>query len=266
MATPPKEPNSTLNLPVSSAVALEMMLAALISILLVELSRFTGPVGWIFGPIGTLANWFATFFHEFGHGLFVVISDSKLVDFQLNWDGSGSVTYNVQSLRLPIAWAGYATPPLIGAVLYWEAHGRGLETQGTLVVLAMMIGAVTLWWPKDSPESTLIIAGILVVSLLIVALLCASRIGKRIPVDWVQRIIAATLLVEGVRSVWYLLGLGQPSDAATLAKLYVMPEFFWVLTWLAWTATCVFVTYRLEVRDRRRKLLNRPAKRSALRK
>ena len=46
----------------------------------------------------------------------------------------------------------------------------------------------------------------------------------------------------------------------SLAKLYVLPEFFWVLTWLAWTAACVLVTYRLEVMDRRRKLLNAPRK------
>ena len=49
MARAPKEPTSTLNLPVSSAVALEMMLATLISLLLVELARLAGPVGWVFG-------------------------------------------------------------------------------------------------------------------------------------------------------------------------------------------------------------------------
>ena len=127
-------------------------------------------------------------------------------------------------------------------------------------MLAAVIGAVTLWWPKEDPVSTITIAAILVVSLLMVALLCASSIGRRVPVDWVQRIIAATLLIEGVRSVWYLLGLGEPSDAASLAELYVLPEFVWVLTWLAWTAVCVLVTYRLEVMDRRRKLLNAPRK------
>ena len=266
MARMPKQPTSTLKLPVRSAVALEMMLSALISLLLVELGRMGGPIGWAFGPISAWFNWFATFFHEFGHGFFVLISKSALVDFQLNWDGSGSVTYTVESLRLPITWAGYATPPLVGAVLYWEAHGRGLETQGTLVVLAMIIGAVTLWWPKEDPVSTITIAAILVVSLLVVALLCASRIGQRVPVDWVQRIIAATLLIEGVRSVWYLLGLGEPSDAASLANLYVLPEFLWVLTWLAWTALCVLITYRLEVIDRRRKLLNPPRKTRARKK
>ena len=145
-------------------------------------------------------------------------------------------------------------------MLYWEAHGRGLETQGTLVVLALMIGAVTLWWPKDDAVSTITIAAILVVSLLVVALLCASSIGQRVPVDWVQRILAATLLIEGVRSVWYLLGLGEPSDAASLASLYMLPEFVWVLTWLVWTALCVGITYRLEGIDRRRKLLNPPRK------
>jgi hypothetical protein len=263
MARAPKEPTSTLNLPVSSAVALEMMLATLISLLLVELARLAGPVGWVFAPVGILINWFATFFHEFGHGFFVLISDSTLVDFQLNWNGSGSVTYRVESWRLPISWAGYATPPLVGAFLYWEAHGRGLETQGTLVVVAMLIGGVTLWWPKEDPEATITIAAFLVVSLLIIALLCASTIGKRIPLDWIQRVIAVTLLVEGVRSVWYLLGLGEPSDAATLETLYGLPEFFWVLTWLIWTAACVVVTYRLEVIDRRRKLLKRPRKRPA---
>jgi len=266
MARAPKEPISTLKLPVPSAVALEMMLAALISLLLVELGRMAGPFGWVFGPISAWFNWFATFFHEFGHGFFVLISDSSIVDFQLNWDGSGSVTYTVESWRLPISWAGYATPPLVGAVLYWEAHGRGLETQGTLVVVAAIIGGVTLWWPKEDAVPTITIAAILVVSLLIVALLCASSIGKRVPVDWVQRIIAATLLIEGVRSVWYLLGLGEPSDAMSLAKLYVLPEFFWVLTWLAWTAACVLVTYRLEVMDRRRKLLNAPRKSPARKK
>ncbi|MGB1156586.1 MAG: M50 family metallopeptidase [Alphaproteobacteria bacterium] len=258
MARAPKEPTSTLNLPVRSAVALEMMLAGLISLLLVELSRMSGPVGWVFGPIGTWITWFSTFFHEFGHGFFVSISDSTLRDFRLNWDGSGSVTYTIESWRLPITWAGYATPALVGAVLYWEAHGRGLETQGTLVVVALLIGGVALIWPQTDPVPTLSIAGILVVSLLLVALLCASSIGKNLPLDWLQRIIAATLLIEGLQSVWYLLGLGEPSDALTLSELYVLPEIFWVMTWLVWTGLCVGVTYVLEVRDRRRKLLNQP--------
>ena len=109
--------------------------------------------------------------------------------------------------------------------------------------------------------ATITIAGILVVSLLLLALLCASVLSKRLPLDWLQRIIAATLLIEGVRSIWYLLGLGQPSDAASLAELYVLPEAFWVLTWLLWTALCVFVTYRLEVMDRRHRLLKAPRKR-----
>ncbi|MGB1146697.1 MAG: M50 family metallopeptidase [Alphaproteobacteria bacterium] len=261
MARSPKEPVGILKLPIRSAVALEMMLAGMISLLLVEFSRMGGPIGLVFGPIGTWFDWFATFFHEFGHGIFVFFSDSEIRDFRLNWDGSGSVTYTVESWRLPIAWAGYATPPLVGGILYWEAHDRGLATQGTLVVLALMIGAVTLWWPKQLPVPTITIAAILVVSLLILALLCASVLGKRLPLDWLQRIIAATLLIEGVRSIWYLLGLGQPSDAASLAELYLLPEVFWVLTWLVWTALCVFVTYRLEVLDRRHRLLNAPKRR-----
>ena len=93
--------------------------------------------GWLgFWPAQHFVQLVRNLLSRIRHGFFVLVSESTLVDFKLNWDGSGSVTYTVESWRLPITWAGYATPPLVGAVLYWEAHGRGgLETQGTLVVL-----------------------------------------------------------------------------------------------------------------------------------
>ena len=263
MARSKAEPTGLLKLPLRSAIALEMMLAGLFSLLVVELSRMSGPIGVVFGPIGVWFDWFATFFHELGHGLFVKFSSSTLRDFRLNWDGSGSVSYVVDSWRLPISWAGYAMPPAVGAFLYWEAHDRGLATQATLVVLALIVGGVTLWWPNETaPISTLTISAILVVSLLLMAVLCGTPFGKNLPLDWVQRIVAATLLIEGVRSIWYLLGYGEQSDAAQLAQMYFLPEWFWVLTWLAWTLALIYITYRAEVIDRRSKLKSRPRTRA----
>ena len=238
-------------LPLASVVALEMLFAGVLSLLLIEFSDLLGPLGLILVPVGIWFEWFDTFFHEFGHALVIVFSASEIVDFRLNWDGTGSVSYYINSPQWPIAWIGYATPPLVGALLYWEANDRGLATQGTLVVLAALVALVTIGLPNEEPGSTWTIAGILIVSLLLLALVCATVLKRYIPVDWVQRVMAATMIIGGTRSVTYLFGFGEKSDAASLAELTAVPEAFWVLTWMVWTALCVLVVFILEVRDRR---------------
>ena len=238
-------------LPLASVVALEMLFAGVLSLLLIEFRDLLGPLGLILVPVGIWFEWFDTFFHEFGHALVIVFSASEIVDFRLNWDGTGSVSYYINSPQWPIAWIGYATPPLVGALLYWEANDRGLATQGTLVVLAALVALVTFGLPNEEPGSTWTIAGILIVSLLLLALVCATVLKRYIPVDWVQRVMAATMIIGGTRSVTYLFGFGEKSDAASLAELTAVPEAFWVLTWMVWTALCVLVVFILEVRDRR---------------
>ena len=223
----------TAKLPLASVVALEMLFAGVLSLLLIEFSHLLGPLGLILVPVGIWFEWFDTFFHEFGHALVIVFSASEIVDFRLNWDGTGSVSYYINSPQWPIAWIGYAMPPLVGALLYWEANDRGLATQGTLVVLAALVALVTFGLPNEEPESTWTIAGILIVSLLLLALVCA------------------TMIIGGTRSVTYLFGFGEKSDAASLAELTAVPEAFWVLTWMVWTVLCVLVVFILEVRDRR---------------
>ena len=59
------------------------------------------------------------------------------------------------------------------------------------------------------------------------------------------------MIIGGTRSVTYLFGFGEQSDAASLAELTAVPEAFWVLTWMVWTVLCVLVVFILEVRDRR---------------
>ncbi len=238
-------------LPLASVVALEMLFAGVLSLLLIEYSHLLGPLGLILVPVGIWFEWFDTFFHEFGHALVIVFSASEIADFRLNWDGTGSVSYYINSPQWPIAWIGYAMPPLVGALLYWEANDRGLATQGTLVVLAALVALVTFGLPNEEPESTWTIAGILIVSLLLLALICATVLKRYIPVDWVQRVMAATMIIGGTRSVTYLFGFGEQSDAASLAELTAVPEAFWVLTWMVWTVLCVLVVFILEVRDRR---------------
>ena len=173
-------------LPLASVVALEMLFAGVLSLLLIEFSDLLGPLGLILVPVGIWFEWFDTFFHEFGHALVIVFSASEIVDFRLNWDGTGSVSYYINSPQWPIAWIGYATPPLVGALLYWEANDRGLATRGA--GRARGAGcAGDLRLAQRRTGSTWTIAGILIVSLLLLALVCATVLKRYIPVDWVQR-------------------------------------------------------------------------------
>lgn len=234
-------------------VAREMAIAALVSLILIQFSGMLGPLGLVLIPISIWFEWFDTFFHEFGHALVVLASTSEILEFNLYWDGGGSVSYMLNSAAFPIGWVGYAMPPLVGAFLYWEANDRGLETQGTLLAVAIVLTLALLLLPKADPATTLSIGAILVLSLLMLALICATVLKRYIPVDWVQRIVAATMITGGLRSVSYLFGFGEYSDAAGLAVLTGVPEAVWVASWLAWTALCVGVVFWLEVRDRRKR-------------
>lgn len=236
-------------------VSAEMVIAALISVVLIEFSFLLGPLGIVLIPVSIWFEWFDTFFHEFGHALVVLVSTSEIVEFNLYWDGGGSVYYIPNSAEFLIGWVGYAMPPLVGAFLYWEANDRGLETQGTLVAVAIVLTLALLLLPKADPATTLTIGAILVLSLLALALMCATVVKRFVPLDWIQRIVAATMITGGLRSLSYLLGFGEYSDAAGLAELTGLPEAFWVGSWLVWTALCVGVVYWLEVRDRRRRWL-----------
>jgi hypothetical protein len=255
MSDPETHPNPITPPAFRRKVALEMGVAAFVSLILIEFSTLLGPLGLILIPISVWFEWFDTFVHEFGHALVVLISTSEILEFNLYWDGGGSVSYMLNSAAFPIGWVGYAMPPLVGAFLYWEANDRGLETQGTLLAVAAVVTLALLLLPKADPATTLSIGAILVLSLLVLALICATVLKRYIPVDWVQRIVAATMITGGLRSLSYLFGFGEYSDAAGLAELTGMPEAFWVASWLTWTALCVGVVYWLEVRDRRKRWL-----------
>jgi len=193
-------------------------------------------LGWLVFPF----RLFGTFVHELSHGLAAVLTGGDFVRFTVHPDLSGRA-WSTGGVRIIVASAGYVGSVLFGAGLLL-GHLRRWSAPRLLLVLGLALGALCLLFVRNGFG---ILAGLLLASALILAAAKWSVPAQ----DWLLRVLALQLLLDGYNSLFTVLlpttGTIAHTDADTLAEITHLPAFFWVALWLAFSTILAWRLLRL---------------------
>jgi hypothetical protein len=173
--------------------------------------------GFILYPFQLLA----TILHEFGHGIFAILTGGEISKMQINTDGSGW-TQTMGGSRLLILIGGYVGSAIFGNLLLRAGlvHARW-STVVLNILLVIMIAICTIWSAS--------IANTIFVAMFALAIYFIGRLHEEVA-SWF-------LIAMGSLSILHIIedfNVGPMSDLANFAQvLPILPQRGWMYAWLA---------------------------------
>ena len=184
-------------------------------------------------PWGELALYpfklFTTWVHECGHAAMAVLVGGRVASITISPDTSGLTRSLVPAAALAqglVASAGYLGSSIVGCLLLRAARVPKRAKPILLTVGALMVITVVLWVRN--------LFGVVVVAAWAVFLIFVSRRATGKPLRFVLSLLAIQVALNAVYDIRALFFIrGQPTDAETMAQLFVLPSWFWATTWMA---------------------------------
>ena len=179
-----------------------------------------------------------TFFHEFSHGLAAIITLGKIDKIKLNIDGSG-VCSTIGGWRHLILISGYAGASSFGFLIYYIGTlVQENQAEQLLYGILVMFIFVTLMWIRN-----------------ITSLLCMFMIAsifyfplKHELYEYTSlylKFIGIYVCISAIRAPLDLIDGQDIGDGAELFKITLLPEAFWILVWVGYSAFCLYNIYLL---------------------
>ncbi len=164
-------------------------------------------------------NLLVTFLHEFGHALGALITGGKVLDLQINMNGSGFTRTQGGSMAI-ILMGGYIGSAILGNILFYIGARLPRFSSITLNVLAfaMMFSGI-MWFNSLFTTGFLILFG-----------LALFFIANKTAFD------QEVLMFLGLATIIYIIqdfNVGPTSDLERYAELFVIvPTSWWMYIWL----------------------------------
>lgn len=176
-------------------------------------------------------KWFESYFHEISHGLAAIISGGQIVKIQLFPNGAGLCTTRGGSTFL-ISFFGYAGAALWGMLIYWLAsmHRRVAQIVSSVIGLLLIISLI--FWIRD-------LLSFAIMAVLLLVILLKFKLQNLVYFTFILQLIGATVLLNSIKSPWYLLDGRSLGDGAALANLTMIPEIIWIGLWFTIGVICV---------------------------
>jgi hypothetical protein len=171
---------------------------------------------------------FTTWVHECGHALMTVLTGGHVTAITIEPDTSGLTRSLSPDGRIPrgfVASAGYLGAAIVGCLLMAATR---MERRAHVIFLA--IGAFMLltlvFWMRN-------LFGALVVLAWGLGLVAVGVRGMPNAVRFLLSFLAIQVALNAVYDLRVLFLIeGGRSDAATMARLFVLPAWFWATTWM----------------------------------
>ena len=171
---------------------------------------------------------FTTWVHECGHALMTVLVGGRVTSITIEPDTSGLTRSLVPVGRVAgglVASSGYLGAAVVGCLLMAATR---IEKWAHLILLsvgAFMLVTLALWMRN--------LFGFGVVLAWAVALMALSRQGIGNAPRFVLSLLAIQVALNSVYDirVLFLLDRGR-SDAATMARLFLLPSWVWATAWM----------------------------------
>jgi hypothetical protein len=170
---------------------------------------------------------FTTWIHEVGHALATVVVGGQVTSITIQPDGSGlthSLVPDSRVLRGVVASSGYLGAALVGCLLI--AATRGTRRAHTLLagIAALMLLTLVLWIRNPF--------GAVVVLAWAAAFLLLARRGLGRTARFLVGLLAIQVALNAVYDIRILYLVDGASDAATMARLFLLPAWLWATAWM----------------------------------
>jgi hypothetical protein len=180
---------------------------------------------------------FTTWVHECGHALMAVLVGGSVGSITIQPDTSGLTRSLVPAGRIAqglVASAGYLAASLVGCLLM-AATRVPRRARPILSGIGLFMLFTLVFWIRN-------LFGALVVVAWAAALLALARKETGGAPRFVLSLLAVQVALNAVYNIRVLFLVHGPSDAQTMARLFLLPAWVWAAAWmilsvvmLAWT-------------------------------
>ncbi|WAJ69089.1 M50 family metallopeptidase [Catenovulum adriaticum] len=170
-------------------------------------------------------KWIETYFHEISHGLVALATGGNILSIQLHINGSGLCT-SQGGWAILISLAGY-----LGAVFWgWLIIGiarKGHQKAKIFSLMTLVLFIVSLiFWARD------LVTILILLCLIVINLLMLRKLDHK----WLKvslMFVGISVILNAIKSPWYLMDGRAVGDGANLARLTFIPEIVWIFLWVA---------------------------------
>jgi hypothetical protein len=172
---------------------------------------------------------FTTWVHECGHAAAAVLVGGRVMSISIQPDTSGLTQSLVPSTRLArgfVASAGYLGAAMVGCLLMAATRVEKWAHTILLAVGVVMLVTVLLWMRNLFGVAAVAVWGVTLIAL-------ARRRGMANAVRFLLSLLAIQVALNSVYDIRVLFMIdGGPSDAATMARLFLAPAWMWATLWM----------------------------------
>lgn len=184
---------------------------------------------------------FTTWVHESSHALMTVLVGGRVTSIAIERDTSGLTMSLVPLGRVPqglVASAGYLGAAVVGCLLMVSTRVERSAHSILAFIGACMLVTLAIWIRNPF--------GVVVVLAWSAALLLLARSRFADAVRFLLSLLAVQVALNAVYDirVLFFIGRGQ-SDAATMARLFLLPAWVWATAWMVMSLGLLYGTLRV---------------------
>jgi hypothetical protein len=170
---------------------------------------------------------FTTWVHESSHALMTILVGGRVTAVTIDPDTSGLTHGLVPASRMArglVASAGYLGAALVGCLLMAATRVERRARTILYGIGAFMLVTVVVWMRN--------LFGVIVVLLWGLVLVTMARRRMANALRFLLSLLAVQVALNSVYDIRVLFLVDGPSDAATMARLFLLPAWFWAATWM----------------------------------
>lgn len=170
---------------------------------------------------------FTTWVHESSHALMTLLVGGRVTAVTIEPNTSGLTHGLVPASRIArglVASAGYLGAALVGCLLMAATRVERRARTILYGVGAFMLLTVAMWMRN--------VFGAVVVLVWGLALVTMARRRMANALRFLLSLLAVQVALNSVYDIRVLFMVDGPSDAATMARLFLLPAWFWAATWM----------------------------------
>jgi hypothetical protein len=186
---------------------------------------------------------FTTWVHECGHAVMTMLVGGSVASITIQPDTSGLTRSLVPAGRIVqglVASAGYLAASLVGCLLM-AATRVPKRARPILTGIGAFMLFTLVFWIRN-------LFGALVVVAWAAALLALARKETGRAPRFVLSVLAVQVALNAVYNIRVLFLVHGPSDAQTMARLFLLPAWLWAAAWMALSIAMLAWTLRVTKR------------------
>ena len=187
---------------------------------------------------------FEVFFHEASHSIVAMAFNRSIVEFNLDFNGSGHIGHFGASDigKIFTSFSGYFGASIWGFLIYISAlyNQRWIKIPIVLFMSAFIIVAKNL-------ETMLIIIGMM--SLMVIL----WRIKSKEFSNGILRFIGVFIIVSAIYSPTYLFNYSDSGDHISMSEYTLIPSLIWIIIWTVFSTFLLYKSFKITLNKRTKK-------------